>query len=276
MLTNGRLHVRWYRKESCKNIILHAHSAHPSVVKRAIIRNMIKTAATVCSGEDERRESLKMASEILRTNGYSPLRSRIRRLGRRPPTATDNLNRAKISLCLPFISDGISNAIKKCLVQAQLDGDVCLVNIPSGNLKQQLVRNRLYDMSCNTRDCVVCPYGKIGDCGKSGVVYQIECLDCHAIYIGETGRPLFVRLREHLASKRRRSLISPLGKHRSEDHSDNDFDIKCTILTYEDAISARKTLEAAFIFARKPKMNGKNEQLSITSDLMPFLPSCRL
>ena len=200
---------------------------------------MIKTAATVCSGEDERRESLKMASEILRTNGYPPLRSRTRHLRRRLPTATDNLNRAKISLCLPFISDGISNAIKKCLVQAQLDGDVCLVNIPSGNLKQQLVRNRLYDKSCNTRDCVVCPYGKIGDCGKSGVVYQIECLDCHAIYIGETGRPLFVRLKEHLASKRRRSLISPLGKHRSEDHSGNDFDIKCTILTYEDAISAR-------------------------------------
>ena len=111
---------------------------------------------------------------------------------------------------------------------------------------------------------------------KTGVVYQIKCLTCNAIYIGETGRPLRVRINEHLASKRRRSLTTPLGKHRNEDHDGNDFEIMCTILAYEDEIAARKVLEAAWISARDPRMNSKNERTSITSDLMPYLPSCDL
>ena len=120
------------------------------------------------------------------------------------------------------------------------------------------------------------PYGRLGDCAKSGIVYQIECLNCHALYIGETGRPLGVRINEHMASKRRRSLVSPLGKHRNEDHSGDDFDVKCTILAFETDVSARKTLEAAWILTRNPAMNSRNEHLSIPSDLMPFVGWCEL
>ncbi|EYC36682.1 hypothetical protein Y032_0867g2770 [Ancylostoma ceylanicum] len=54
MLSNGVVRVEWYRKENSKNIIVHAASAHPTAVKRAVIRNMLKTATEVCSGEIER------------------------------------------------------------------------------------------------------------------------------------------------------------------------------------------------------------------------------
>ena len=108
------------------------------------------------------------------------------------------------------------------------------------------------------------------------MIYEIECLTCHAQYIGETGRPLSVRLNEHIASKKRESLITPLGKHRREDHGGLDFDVKCTILAYEPQTSARKTLVAFWICKRNPRMNGRNEHLAITSDLMPFLSLCEL
>ena len=75
MLTNGRMNVKWYRKGSCKNVILRAQSAHPVAVKRAVVRNMRRTAAQVCSGAVEREESLKLASENIENNGY-PTRSR--------------------------------------------------------------------------------------------------------------------------------------------------------------------------------------------------------
>ena len=182
----------------------------------------------------------------------------------------------RVPLCLPFISDRVSRAIKECLRQVQLEHDVVLVNVPNDNIKRQLVRNRLYDRTCISRDCVICPYGNDGDCARSGVVYQIECLSCHATYIGETGRPLSVRMKEHMASKRRESLISPLGKHRRGDHNGAGFDVKCTTLAIEESTSVRKALEAAWIFARTPKINGRNEQLFITSDLMPFVGLCRL
>ena len=95
-------------------------------------------------------------------------------------------------------------------------------------------------------------------------------------YIGETGRTLGIRLKEHLTGKTKGNLMTPLGKHRAEVHNGNDFDVKCVILAHELEISARKALEAAFIRTKSPLMNNKNECLSITGDLVPFISLCEL
>ncbi|EYB97663.1 hypothetical protein Y032_0139g2150 [Ancylostoma ceylanicum] len=272
-LSKGMVQFKWYRKESSRNIILHARSAHPIAVKRAVIRNMFKTAIEVCNGEAERQESKRLASIIMRENGYASQKQRQREA---PNVSKTHVRGKKLSLCIPFVSDRISNAIRQCLVRAQLQDNVVFVNIPNDNIKRQLVRNRLYDRTCLSQRCVVCPYSRNGDYAKTGVIYQIECLNCHATYIGETGRPLHVRINEHLASKRRESLVTPLGKHRHEDHTGNDFDVRCTILAHEPDISARKTLEAFWISVRDPRMNNRNEHISITTDLMPFISLCGL
>ncbi|XGW28901.1 hypothetical protein V3C99_008590 [Haemonchus contortus] len=75
---------------------------------------------------------------------------------------------------------------------------------------------------------------------------------------------------------RRGSLMTPLGRHKTEEHSNNNFEIKCTILAQETEISARKALEAFWIFQRNPKMNGRDECPSITNDLLPYIPHCEL
>uniref|UniRef100_A0A7I4YIV6 Mucin-22-like n=1 Tax=Haemonchus contortus TaxID=6289 RepID=A0A7I4YIV6_HAECO len=95
-------------------------------------------------------------------------------------------------------------------------------------------------------------------------------------YIGETGRQLATRIKEHLASMRRGSLMTALGRHKIEEHNGNSFEIKCTILAQETEISARKALEAFWIFQRSPKMNGRDECPSITNDLLPYIPHCDL
>ncbi|EYC07296.1 hypothetical protein Y032_0071g578 [Ancylostoma ceylanicum] len=261
------------QETSSKNILIHATSAHPSSVKRAIVRNMFRTASQVCSDDHQREESLRLASSIARENGYSLCRRRTPHSG----YFHGLKGKKKLSLCLPFISDDISTEIRRCLARAQLQNDVTLVNIPNGNLKKQLVRNRLYDSEqCISNECVVCPFGKTGDCSKTGVVYQIKCLSCDALYIGETGRILSTRVKEHLASKRRRSLISALGRHRRDDHGGEDFDVACTILAQETEITARKTMEAFWISVRNPKMNNRNECLAITNELLPFVSLCDL
>ncbi|EYC41359.1 hypothetical protein Y032_0572g144 [Ancylostoma ceylanicum] len=135
-LSNGVMHVKWYRKESSKNIMLHARSAHPKAVKRAIVRNMFRTARKVCTHEEERCESRKLATEIASNNGY--LTSRYQP---RPPHAgtrsrTPRLN--KLPLCIPFFSDKVSAAFQQCIIRAQLQDDVILVNIPNDSIKKQL------------------------------------------------------------------------------------------------------------------------------------------
>ncbi|EYB81249.1 hypothetical protein Y032_0388g490 [Ancylostoma ceylanicum] len=203
-VSDGILHVKWYQKESSKNIIIHAKSAHPSTVKRSVVRNMIKTATKFCTHEDDRWESRSLALRIASSNGYSTLRYQHRppRVANQSRTPRDK----KLPLCIPFFSDKVSAAFQQCILRAQLQDDVFLVNIPNDNIKRQLVRNRLYDTQCVLEQCVVCPQGKIGDCAKVGVVYQLECLACHSLYIGETGRMLSVRIKEHIAAKKR-------GKH---------------------------------------------------------------
>ena len=97
---------------------------------------------------------------------------------------------AKIAFSIPFISDEFSADIRRCVQKADLQDTVRIVGVPPANLRKQLVRNRLYDRMCTMPSCVVCPFGREGDCMSSGVVYLITCQRCKEEYIGETGRPL--------------------------------------------------------------------------------------
>jgi len=42
------------------------------------------------------------------------------------------------------------------------------------------------------------PKDVLSDSDKSGLVYEIPCRDCDAVCIGETGRSLKTRKREHM------------------------------------------------------------------------------
>ncbi|KAK6754602.1 hypothetical protein RB195_013540 [Necator americanus] len=52
-LHNGIASVKWYRKGSSKNILINAKSAHPNGMKKAVIRNMVKTATAMYTGDRE-------------------------------------------------------------------------------------------------------------------------------------------------------------------------------------------------------------------------------
>ncbi|KAJ1368444.1 hypothetical protein KIN20_029573 [Parelaphostrongylus tenuis] len=59
--------------------------------------------------------------------------------------------------------------------------------------------------------------------------------------------------------------------HRAQKHNNKDFDVTVTILAQESKTSTRKTLEAFWINAQNPEMNRKDECVTITRDLAPFL-----
>ena len=258
--------TKWYRKPSNKNIIVHCLSSHPSHTKRAIVKSMFRTATNVCTGGEQKEESLALAREIAISNGYKAVASRDRFRGRTMPP-NDLSSENKVPFILPFISNEITTAIKRCLRRAGLDNSVRVIEIPPNTLRRQLVRNRLYDRLCETKNCVVCPNGRDGDCMISGTVYRISCKTCGYEYIGETGRPLCVRIREHLVGKVKAKQDSPLGAHRTQRHSGEDFEVEVGILAQECNTSARKTLEAFWINSKNPKMNRREECIIITRDL---------
>ncbi|EYC17445.1 hypothetical protein Y032_0030g2054 [Ancylostoma ceylanicum] len=53
-LSSSTIRIKWYRKAASENILLHATFAHPASVKRAVVRNIFRTARYICTGETER------------------------------------------------------------------------------------------------------------------------------------------------------------------------------------------------------------------------------
>ncbi|KAK6737037.1 hypothetical protein RB195_019622 [Necator americanus] len=154
---------------------------------------MYRTAARVSSSSQEKTWSVNLTHKVAISNGY-PAGDGATRQARHPSRRSNVVDSPeKIPFCLPYISDDMSRAVRGCLRKAGLENDVRVVEIPPANLKGQLVRNRAYDRLCTTPNCVVCQYGREGDCMVSGVVYRITCRLCGGGYIGETGRPLCIR-----------------------------------------------------------------------------------
>ncbi|RCN47279.1 hypothetical protein ANCCAN_06567 [Ancylostoma caninum] len=69
------------------------------------------------------------------------------------------------------------------------------------NIRGQLPRDRLYDKQCILNECLVFPYGTMGECPKTGVIYQLRCLSCKGLYILKTHPVLCAIIKEHLASE---------------------------------------------------------------------------
>ncbi|VDP44783.1 unnamed protein product [Heligmosomoides polygyrus] len=272
-LAYGTIKTRWYRRPSIKNILIHYRSAHPSSTKAGIIRNMFRTASSVSSDSEQKALSMKMALNIAKINGY-PVQSWQRRRRRQANAPRREEERNKVPFCVPFISDEMSTEIRKCVRAADLQDMVRIIDVPPTNLKAQLVRNRVYDRTCSTPSCVVCPNGKEGDCMTTGVVYNMSCNECGEVYIGETGRPLCIRVKEHLDGLRKGNVRTPWGEHRVRCHAGAMLQVSVSILARESDISARKTLEALWITARNPQVNRKEECLAVTQELAPFVELC--
>ena len=66
---------------------------------------------------------------------------------------------------------------------------------------------------------------------RQGAVYKINCSDCHASYIGETGRNLTTRLTEHKRATRKGDVNNHIAEHHRLTNHTIDWD-SAQCLTY--------------------------------------------
>lgn len=79
------------------------------------------------------------------------------------------------------------------------------------------------------------------------VVYKIKCMDCDAVYVGQTSRQLRTRISEHRNDIRRNNTThSVITEHRLEFDHDFDWD-NVKILDNERFLSKRLVSEMAHI-----------------------------
>uniref|UniRef100_A0A0K0D5Q8 GIY-YIG domain-containing protein n=1 Tax=Angiostrongylus cantonensis TaxID=6313 RepID=A0A0K0D5Q8_ANGCA len=91
--------------------------------------------------------------------------------------------------------------------------------MPPDTLRRQLVRNRLYERLCT--------------------IYLISGSTCGVEYIGETGRPPRIRIKEHLDGKRKLGQSTTLGTDIVQKQSGGDFNIEANILVGEDGMECK-------------------------------------
>ena len=71
---------------------------------------------------------------------------------------------------------------------------------------------------------------RIPDDDKSSVVYKINCGDCDASYVGETGRALKTRVLEHRRAMEKRDFsASALAQHAWEHNHHIDWTSTCVL-----------------------------------------------
>ena len=99
------------------------------------------------------------------------------------------------------------------------------------------------------------PKDRIPDDNKSNVVYKINCLDCDASYVGETGRALKTRISEHRRAVEKMNFSgSALAQHAWENHHHIDWTSAC-ILGTESHYRSRLSREAIYIRRQPSSLN---------------------
>ncbi len=95
---------------------------------------------------------------------------------------------------------------------------------------------------------------KISSSCKESGVYRIECNDCNKQYVGETGRELKQRIKEHKRDIRKNKIGSAIAQHVNQTLHDINFDSAKLVYPCNN-IKKRRIVESALITSNTNCMN---------------------
>ncbi len=180
--SNGTLSTTVFRKKTHTDKYLSFASHHPIAHKIAVIKTLFCRANSICGSDQDRNIERAHIRSALKMNGY-PSRVISNAMRARPASSSKVMIKPKATVVLPYIKN-VSECIKRILLP--LDIRTCFK--PHTTLRQLLVH----------------PKDPIPVESQTGVIYQVSCGTCHISYIGQTGRTITHRLKEH-----KQALTSP-------------------------------------------------------------------
>lgn len=266
-ITGDKLESKFYRKGTRKDITLHFRSHHPLETKVQTVRNFYRTAEISSSNSELLQQSLAITDRLLLANGYEhPRQFGEQKTRGRSKKCSDN-----VMLKLPYVSETVSSEIRKFITARALPID--LVVTPGTCLRDMLCSSRPHDnLECLAKNCNICERLEKGSCTTMSPVYQITCLLCGGIYVGESCRSVHDRLSEHSRNAKNPNAPSyidtPLAIHYTSRHKNTPPELSFKILTTERNILKRKILEAMYIQKLRPELNNKEECSELTRYLI--------
>jgi len=118
------------------------------------------------------------------------------------------------------------------------------------------------------------PKDKIEYESKTGVIYQIPCKDCNTVYIGETGRSLATRKKEHMANVRLdKTDSSALAEHANSTGHDIAWE-NSSLVEQEPRWLHRKWKEACYICCNENSiLSNRDNGRNIPNCYLPLMKS---
>ena len=89
-------------------------------------------------------------------------------------------------------------------------------------------------------------HNKLSSCPLEKGVYQLPCKDCNSVYIGETGRKLSTRIKEHKKDIRNDKPFSAIANHANNELHEIDFENGKIIYPCSDLVK-RRIVESSLI-----------------------------
>ena len=244
--SDGKISFKIFRNLTHTEKYLDFESNHPLEHKNSVVRSLLFRAFNLCD-IDLRQQEVNHVSEALQNNGYpkSLIRKCEQKLNsqfnnnnsqRRNDGSTRNStqeNESQSYVAIPYIP-GVSERIRRVFNRY----DVKVAHQPTRKLRNDL---------CRLKDRR--PVEE-----RAGVVYKLDCADCNAKYVGETGRQVRDRMTEHKRDISNKKPASKVYEHVSRTGHSFKFE-EVSVL---DSCSNRKTrlhLESIHTYKEEDSIN---------------------
>ena len=256
--TEGKLSSTWYSKPSNTGLMMNFHALAPKRYKRSVVSGYVHRIYRACSSWKNFHESMEKAKDLLTKNQYPS------------------------SFFEPIIHQTLTKIMKPDSEPNEADEDETSENVDDATLAGPSVdekdkfklfvqyRGKSTDQfakslhNCQAPCRVIMTLRKLKTVMpslkppvekvlRSGVVYKIECPRCQACYVGQTGRHLTTRFKEHQSKK------GPVKTHFSECNMPLEIDMVEILASSQKSEQHRLTLEALYIREIKPSLNTKDE-----------------
>ena len=234
---NGNIITRVYRKPTHTDLYLNWNSHHPVCARMGVIRTLYHRAQLVCSTEDILHEEQKHLRDVLRINDYPEWaihrgQKQIAKDKASNPSSKDKKD-YKGFVVVPYVK-GLSEPYKRSLEKVGVQV--------------------FFKAGCTLRNMLVSPKDKDSKSKTQGIIYNIKCGEntCPMHYIGETGRTLEERYKDHVQDSN-----SAIHRHSAETgHSIPELDEdNVKILRKEDNTIHRRIIEGMYIKLHEPELN---------------------
>lgn len=213
-----------YRKPTNKNDVVHFYSAHSDKTKSGVVIGFYLRALRICSPhflQEEIHTTQKIFQDMKYPTGIlQDLLHKAKKIVQREAKEEKETTR----LMVPH--SPASEALSKILKPAGLE----LVTT-KGRTTRQIATRPPSTKACSS---------------SNSVVYSIPCSGCEAAYIGETGRGLSTRLKEHIRDMNNNRLTNAMVLHANRTGHLPRWD-QATTLHSGISRHHRKALEAAVI-----------------------------